>query len=193
MKILWFDVETTGLDAKKNDIITFAGIIEIDGKIVDEIYLKMQPHNWETIDNSALEVNGITREELKTFQSPDEAHKKLISFLSKNVNRYNKFDKYQPAGYNVTFDMQFLAEFFKKCNDKYFGSWIDYHKLDVATLVMFFKLKGLLKLEKYRLTYVAEALNIPLMAHDAKEDIMATREIFYKLLNKVEIKGDLNV
>lgn len=193
MKILWFDVETTGLDAKENDIITFAGIVEIDGKIVDQIYLKMQPHNWDNIEQRALDVNGITREELKTFQTPQEAHKKLISFLSKHVNRYNKNDKYQPSGYNVTFDMLFLAEFFKKCNDKYFGAWIDYHKLDVATLVMFFKLKGVLKLEKYRLAYVAEALGIPLKAHDAQEDILATREIFYQLLNKIEIKEDLNV
>ena len=193
MKILWIDCETTGLNAKENGILTLAGIIEIDGIIKEEFHFKMKPFPTDVIDQGALDVNGITLEQMKTFEDPLVIHEKLIKVLSKYVNRYNKYDKLQPAGYNVVFDTNFLGEWFKKCEDKYFGAWIDYHKFDVATLVQFLHLKNALNLKNYRLATVAEYLKIPLMAHDALEDIRATKEICYKLLNMIEIKNDVKL
>lgn len=112
MKILWFDVETTGLDPVKNDIITLSAIIEVNGKVERTLDLKVQPHSYENISQEALDINGITIEQMKTFDTPEVAHEKLVAYFSKYVNRYNKLDKFQPAGYNITFDMLFLAEFF---------------------------------------------------------------------------------
>ena len=188
MKILWFDVETTGLDPVKNDIITLSAIIEIDGKVERTLNLKVQPHSYENISQEALDINGITVEQMRTFDTPEVAHEKLVAYFERYVNRYDKFDKFQPAGYNITFDMLFLAEFFKKCGDKYFGSWVDYHKFDVATLIQFLHLKGVLTLENYKLVTVAGAMGIEFKAHDAQSDIVTTREICYKLLDMIEIK-----
>jgi len=108
------DTETTGLDYKVHDIVTLAMLIEIDGEIADSLELRIQPINWDDISEEALKVNGFTREQLKTFDPPKVAHAKLIKFLSRYVNRYNRADKYQPAGYNVGFDVGFLGEFLKK-------------------------------------------------------------------------------
>lgn len=182
MKILWFDTETTGLDPVRNDIITLAGIIEIDKQIVDKIYLKIQPTNWDSISEEALKINGITKEELKSFDSPRAAHQKLTAWLSKYCNKFDSKDKYQPAGYNVTFDTLFLGEFFKKVGDKYYGSWVDYHKLDVATLAMFLHLTGKIKLESYKLVSLAKYFGIEFDAHNAQADIEVTREICYKMM-----------
>lgn len=188
MKILWFDVETTGLDPVKNDIVTLSALIEIDGKVERSLDLKIQPIDWGNIEEEALKINGLTVEEMKTFDSPKIAHEKLVAFFERYINRYDSTDKFQPAGYNITFDMLFLAEFFKKCGDKYFGSWVDYHKFDVATLVQFLHLKGTLDLENYKLVTVGNAMGIEFKAHDAKADIIATRDICYKLLNMIEVK-----
>lgn len=190
MKVLWLDCETTGLDPKDNDIITIALMIEVDGEIKDTLELKIQPINWDTIQDKALEVNGYTREDLKTFEDPKIAHKKLVNFLGKYVNRYNRNDKYQPAGYNVGFDIGFLENFFKKVGDQYFGSWVDYHKLDVATLVQLLALKKVLHLGSYRLASVSDHFNVEIDAHNALSDIQATRELCYKILNKIEYEEE---
>lgn len=81
-----------------------------------------------------------------------------------------------------------MLNFFKKCGDKYFGSWVDYHKFDVATLIQFLHLKGALTLENYKLVTVAGAMGIEFKAHDAQADIQTTRKICYKLLDMIEIK-----
>lgn len=115
MKIAWIDTETTGVDPQKNDIISLACIIEIDGVVKDKLYLEMQPINWDNIEEEALRVNGYTIEKLKTFMTPREAHSKLNNFLGKYCNKFNRQDKYIPAGHNIgRFDIPFLAEFYKK-------------------------------------------------------------------------------
>ena len=187
-KLFWFDTETTGLDPIKNDILTLAGVYEVDGKIIKGIDLKIKPFSYENISKEALEVNKLTLEQIKTFDEPLVAYKKLIAFFNSCVNRYDKSDKMIPAGYNVMFDVNFLFEFFKKCNDLYCGSYIDYHKLDVATIVLFFKIQGYFDFHGFKLEKVAKQLEIPIIAHDAKEDILATRKVYYKLMEKIEIK-----
>lgn len=189
MKLLWFDAETSGLDAVRNDILTLSGIIEIDGKIKETFDFKVQPFDYNNLDDEALKINGLTLEQIKTFEEPKKVHRKLVAILSKYVNRYNKFDKFQPSGYNVVFDVNFLGEFFKKCGDKYFGSWVDYHKLDVATLVQIFHLKNKLNLPNYKLVTACESLDIKINAHNSMSDIEATRELFYKLVERLEFKN----
>jgi DNA polymerase-3 subunit epsilon len=183
---MWIDTETTGLDHSKHDIITMSILIEIDGEIIDSLDLKIRPTNFDNISAEALAVNGFTIDDLKQFPPIEQAHKKLIKLFSKYVDRYNKFDKFQPAGYNVGFDMNFLAELFKKVGDKYFGSWIDYHKLDVASILQFVTLKGILRLDSYRLVNVAKHFGIEIDAHNAKSDILATRQVCYKLMEFIK-------
>lgn len=193
MKIFYFDCETTGLDAKLNDIITLAFIIEVDGVIKEKAEFKMQPFNWDNISQEALDVNGITLEQLKTFEPPQQVYKKLISLFSKYVDKYKKNktvnDKFVCCGYNVNFDIGFLTEFFKKNGDNYVGSFIDYHKLDLASIVLFLKLHGVLQIDGFKLKVVSEHFKIQIDAHDATSDINATRELSFKLLDKMkEIK-----
>ena len=185
MKIWWFDVETTGLDYEKNDIISLACVIEVDEEIKEEFKLNIQPFNWDNIEQSALNVNKITREQLKTFMKPKEALAKLKSYLEKYVNPYDSSDKFQPGGYNNDFDIKFMANFFKKCEDKYFGSWIDFHKIDIQSIIQFLHLKGYIYLPNYRLETVENHFGIKIDSHDALSDIKATREIAYKLLPRV--------
>jgi len=192
MKIFWLDVETTGLDPKRNDIVSLAGIIEIDGKIMEEFQFNIQPFNWDNIDISALKINGFTIEQLKKFMTPREAYIKLTRYLGKYVNKYNRNDKFQFGGYNNDFDIKFMAEFFKKCGDKYFGSWIDYHRLDPQVLLQFLHLKKDIELSNYKLETVAKYFGIPLNAHDALNDIKATREIVYKLIPRIKYLKEEN-
>ena len=189
-KLAWIDGETTGLDSLQNDLLTFSVIIEIDGEIKETLNLEMQPFNYQSITDEALRINGMSVDQIKKFPPPHEAHKKLVTLFSKYVDRYDKTDKLIPAGYNVPFDVDFLFKLFQKCGDPYCGSYIDYHKLDIASLVLFFKIKGLIDIEGYKLVDVCKALNIELDAHKAEDDIIATRKIFNILMNKIELKKE---
>lgn len=189
-KLVWIDSETTGLDSLQNDILTLSIIIEINGRIEDKLNLEMQPFNYQSITDEALKINGMSVEQIKKFPQPHEAHKKIVTLFEKYVNRYDKNDKLTPCGYNIGFDVDFLFKLFQKCGDPYCGSYLDYHKLDVASLVLFFKIRGLIDIEGYKLVDVCKALNIELNAHKAEDDIIATRKVFKQLMDKIELKND---
>jgi len=192
MKILWIDTETTGLNPFEHDIVSIALIVEINGEVKDELYLKIQPINPENITDEALKINGFTREELSTFLPPREGLNKILRFLEKYVDKYKKNktmeDKFVLAGYNVTFDSAMLSEFCKKLGYKYLGALVDYHKIDIASLVLFLKMHNKIKIDGFKLVNVAEYLQASIQAHDAQSDIRATREIAYKLLDKIKVQ-----
>ena len=63
MRILYVDVETTGLVPGKNDIIQLSGLIEIDKEIKEEFNFKLKPLREENIQQQALDVQKRTKEE----------------------------------------------------------------------------------------------------------------------------------
>lgn len=187
-KILYFDTETTGLDAEKNAVIQVAMIAEIDGKTAGTLELKIKPRPTDEIEEEALKVHGMCREMLDTFMDPDEAHKKISQFLGKHVNRFNKNDKFYPAGYNVAFDLEFMSSFFKKAGDKYFGSWQNWRRIDPLPILWMLDSMGKVSLPNYKLVTVCDYLKIPLQAHDAMGDVQATRIVINRckaMLEKV--------
>ncbi len=181
-KVFYLDAETTGLDPKKNDIIQLAYLIEIDGEVKEEGDIYCQPFDYNTVNAKALEVNQLSTAKIKEFPTPQEAYGKLIKILDKYVDKYDKKDKFSPAGYNAGFDTNFLKQFFFKNNNKYYGAYFDYHILDPSVLLFILEYRGLLKLENYKLETVCKHFGIELKAHNAMSDIKATREVFYKLL-----------
>lgn len=181
MKVLYFDTETTGTDPKKHSIIQLSGIIEIDGIVKEEFNFKCQPDNYDDIDYEALEVNGVTVEELKTFEQPKETYSKLLEVLGKYVDKFDKFDKFYPAGHNVAFDIDFLAEFFKRRGDDFFGSWQNWRCIDSRLLANFLCYAGIIEPEHIKLSALCEYFKIDIKAHDAMSDIRATRKLIQRL------------
>lgn len=185
-KILYHDVKTTGRDAKKNGIVQYAGIIEIDGQIVDEFDFKMNVFPNDAIEEEAMEVHGFTAEQIKEFSDPHNVHIRLMSKFKKFVNPFKKgktfADKFYPAGYNVGFDNDFLYQWFLKCGDKYFGFWQNWHYIDPRPYLHVMELMGSLQLENYKLETICKALGISIDAHDALSDIRATREVIHAVI-----------
>ena len=181
-KIFYFDTETTGLDPRKHDIIQLAYIVEINGEVKEEGEFRLQPMDYDTIEKGALEVNKTTIEQLKTYPQPKLVHGQIVNLLDKYVDKYNKQDKFLPAGFSVKFDMDMFRAFFFKNNHKYFGSYFGYYMLDPVPFLMFWEYKGLIKLDSYKLVDVCKYFDIKIDAHDALSDIKATRELIHKLM-----------
>lgn len=180
-KAFYFDVETTGLNPWKQDIIQLAFIIEIDGEVKEKKCLYIAPFAPENATDEALKINGYTLDEVKKFPPPLEAHKELCDTLGKYVNKFNKNDKFHPIGYNVKFDVGFLQSFFKKCEDKYYGSWFNWRLVDPIYRIHELAYEGKLDLPNHKLETVCKHFDIPIQAHDAISDINATRELRYVL------------
>lgn len=181
-KILYFDVETTGMDAFENDIIQFAGIIEVDGIIKETFDFKLKPFNLEKVNGEALGINGFTLEKIKNFPDSNNVYKQIIALFEKYIDKYDKNDKFYPAGYNVSFDLDFLQQYFLKCNDKFgIGVWQNWKKIDPLLVLQFMDSQGLISLENYKLVTVCKHFDISFKAHDALCDIQATREVIEKV------------
>ena len=101
MNFLWLDVETTGLNEKKPDIIQLACLPIIDGVVQKSFNEFCQPINYKSIEQEALDIHGISVEQLRTFQSPGAMIEKFVQYVL-------SFDvKFTIAGYNVPFDKRF--------------------------------------------------------------------------------------
>lgn len=183
-KIFWFDCETTGIDHKLHDIIQIAFIVEINGEMEAQYKFNIQPFSYETIEPSALEVNGFTIEQIKEFMPPREAYRQILSVIDQYVDRYDKQDKFYPAGYNVGFDYDFFMEFFRKNGDNYFGSFFNHRKIDPLPMLYSLDYHGIIEYKNYKLTTVCENMNIIINdAHDALNDVIATRKVYFKTLD----------
>ncbi len=184
-KLLFFDLETTGLDPVKNGIHQIAMTIFIDGKTSYRLNLKVKPFEGAIVEDSALSVCGVTKNDLELYIPMTEAYGLIIDMLGLFVDKYDKQDKFHLAGYNnASFDNQFLRQFFIQNNDKYFGSWFWSDSIDVMVLASN-KLKSLRhEMENFKESTVAKKSGIELdetKLHDALYDL----DICYKIYKLV--------
>ena len=183
-KVLWQDTETTHTDPIRGGIIQLAGLIEIDGNIVEEFDFKCAPYATDEIVQEALDVNGFKLEEIKSFPSPMEVKNNFVNILGHHCNKFDRNDKFFPAGYNARFDVDFLASWFKKAGDKYLGSWINWRILDPLSILYILHYQGKIDLPNYKLETVAAHFGVTLSkAHDALSDVRAARDVF-KIVEK---------
>jgi DNA polymerase III subunit epsilon len=181
-KIFWFDVETTGLDCNKNEMIQLACIIEIDGIVKEKKEWKIKPNNFEFINLESLEITGFTLEQLEVFPESKFVFLELLKLLDKYIDKFNKEDKFTIGAYNGKFDCDFLQQFFLKHNHKYYGAYFNHKLIDPLAIVRWLEYNNKLQdLENNKLETLANYFNITLKAHDALSDIEATMIIERKL------------
>ena len=184
-KTLWFDLETTGTDSKYHGIVQFAGLMDIDGEVIDQLNLKMQPHPGAVIEQSALEVTGVSAADIAGYMPNDEAYRTIRTFFDKHVEKYDPSDKMYPAGYNVQFDLGFLQEMFKRFDKYGMGSYFNWRSVDPLPLIRLMDYKGTISLPDYKLATVCAHYGITIdKAHDALSDVQATRKLTKKLLSE---------
>ena len=72
MKLFFADTETTGLDPIKNEMFQLAFLIELEGKVAEEVNITFRPERWDTVSPEALEITGKTKEELRSYPPKQE-------------------------------------------------------------------------------------------------------------------------
>ena len=186
IKKIFIDTETSGLDPKRNGILEIGCIIEANDT-TEEFLIECRPFETDVVDDKALKVNRISKEDLSKRQAPETAYQDFISMLSKHVDRYDKKDKFFFFAYNAPFDYNFLREFFIKNGDKYFGSYFFYPAIDVAVLAALHLKDERHRMFNFKQITVAPALGIDINleeTHGALYDTRIMRSIYYKTIGK---------
>lgn len=182
MKLLYCDTETGGLNPVKNPLLQLAGIIEIDGVEKEVFNYMIQPGDMDIIDEKALEVNDLTMEQIMGFDPPARIHAEFKMLMKQYVNPYDKRDKFHFIGYNSnSFDMPFIREFFKKQDDKFFGSWFFYPGIDVMLLTAHRLMGQRHLMENFKLHTVAKKMGISVedtKLHEALYDVELTKKLY---------------
>ena len=164
-----FDIETTGLNAKK-DGITEIGAVKIrEGVIVDTYHTFVHPKM--PIPEKIVVLTGITDEMVKEAPTIEAVLPAFLDFCQESVL----------VAHNASFDTGFIKINAQRLNLPY-----DFCVLDTLALC-----RGLFpKLKKHKLNHIAKHLDISLKNHHrAIDDAKATAHIFIKCLKMLREKG----
>ena len=171
--LAFIDVETTGFDTEKHEIIEIGCVIASqDGdelKIVDEFDIKIKPEKIEHADPEALQINGYNESDWLFAISKEEAIKQLAEKTADCIM----------VAHNIAFDYAFIAKAF---SDTGIENKMFYHKLDTVSFA-FAKLHRHDDVSKFSLARLCEHFGIVNeRAHTALADARATFELYKRLV-----------
>lgn len=199
MKLFFFDLETTGLFAATCGIHQIAGAIAEYNeqtnslKFIDHFNFKMQPIKGKRVYPSALEVGGITMDMIQSYPEPNQVFNEFMSHLKKHVNKFDPDDKMFLVGYNsLSFDNEFLRQWFIDNGEKYFGSFFWSNSIDVMSEASRVLLQIRPFMPNFKLGTVAKTMGLEVKEdalHDGMYDIRLTAQIFLECLKNPGIKS----
>lgn len=157
------DLETTGLDPKRDKIIEIGAVKIERGEIVGEWETFVNPER--KLEERIVELTGIRDEQLAGAKKMAEIFPELLSFLGDHAI----------LGHSVLFDFSFLKK--AAVNER-----LTFEKKGIDTLKI--ARKYLKDLESRSLESLCRHYGIPHNAHRALEDARATVALYRKLLDE---------
>lgn len=180
--LLLVDLETTGLDSDRHEIIQIAAVL-LDKKTLKEKKVfssYIRPRNWKRRDLASMKVNKISLSQVKNAPGLKEVLKKFKRIFGKNIIL---------SYYVGVLDINFLLESFTKSRLLY---PFDYHTFNIWGLFFsFLAKKNQLKSKKDFAGFGLESLikyfkikpkgNL----HNALTDARVEAEILRKIVKKM--------
>ncbi len=169
-EIVCFDLETTGLNRRRDAIIEIGAVVLKNGELGERFDTFVSP--GRLLDPEISRLTGITDGMLDGAPSQEEAIRAFLAFAGGRPL----------AAHNADFDMGFLAAGCEKYR-------IPFHNPSLDSLVLAQNL--LPGLGKYKLDIVAEHLHLPAFNHHRADDDAATVGYmlphFFKMLEEMGV------
>ena len=164
-----FDLETTGLSSKYNQITEIGAIKMRNNEVVDRFHTLVNPK--VKIPQNIVELTGITDEMVQNQPAIEEILPSFVEFIG----------ECPLVAHNASFDTSFIFESCRRLDIQLNNPIIDTLALSKILLP---------HLKRYRLNNVAEELEVKLMKHHrAIDDAEALTAIFIKFLSLIEDRG----
>ena len=162
------DLETTGLNPKRDRIIEIGAVKVRDGKIVETFQQLIDPK--QQLEERVEMLTGISSKELEGKPTIREVLPALREFLEEDVL----------LGHRVLFDYSFLKRTFT--NEK-----ISFERKGIDTLKL--ARQFVTDCESKKLESLCQYYDIKLQAHRALNDAQATVELYQKLVENYYNEG----
>lgn len=176
-----FDTETTGLDYKKDRILSIGGVAVIGNKIAVtdslELFLKQEIYNTDS-----AKIHGILKQGHYTKVNEQEAIELCLEFIGTDIL----------VGHHIGFDVAVINQSLKRHD---LGK-LKNRVLDTETLYkrLVHPINRPLQEKRYSLDELAEALKIPLHdRHTSAGDAMITALAFIKIVHKLNSDSQMKV
>lgn len=154
------DLETTGLNPKRDKIIEIGALKVVNGKEVDSFSTFINP--GRKLEDRIVELTGITDAQLMDAPYIEEVLPEVLTFIG----------EYPLLGHHILFDYSFLKKAAVDSKKSFEKKGID--TLKIAR-------KYLPELEHRSLPYLCEYYGIEHQAHRALADAEATHKLYVKL------------
>jgi len=178
------DTETTGLN-EVNDVVELSLFRLRDG---EQATWNIRPFDFDQIEDSALKVNNITREDLQLFKPADEMLPEIENWVMDDG--CSVFDRVL-VGHNVEFDIKMMKSLWKKAEASDSFPFHPYgNSIDTKSLVILTDYLAGSNVNRYNLAGCVKRFGLKKRAfHGAAEDVLATRDLFLKLCSVLTGSG----
>jgi DNA polymerase-3 subunit epsilon len=170
-KLAIIDLETTGLDPTKHEIIEVGMIIinQPELEIIETYEAKVKPLHIETASTEALKLNGYTTQEWEGALNIEDVLREIADRTAGCII----------CNHNVSFDWSFLVAGF---TNNHINHSFDYHMYDIASMI-WLKLSHT-DLPKLNLNTTAKYLGIE--PEPAQHRALNGAMVAYKVLRKLK-------
>lgn len=201
--ILFYDLETTGLDPEKCGIHQISGAFVVNGRIEESFNYHVKPKEGCLCSEKAMEMAGHTYEEMMAsdeYLPMNEVFKKVydrIIYYCGGLNEKGLVDwgkKIYTGGFNIhKFDGPFMRQWFldngaNSKGDPYFEwGWVTSGEIDVMLIAEPILMRVRTRMKNFKQYSVAMALGIPVeeeRLHEAGYDIELCIDIYKTLCER---------
>ncbi|MCK9613931.1 MAG: 3'-5' exonuclease [Candidatus Omnitrophica bacterium] len=161
--LVFFDLETTGLDVLAGDSICEIGALKIKGReAIDKFHSLVNPK--KSMPETAFRIHQICDEDLKGAPYFEDIADKFVDFLKDSII----------LAYNIDFDLGFINYRLKQMNKQ---------PLELPAIDILCMARKTLRLPRYNLSEIVSYFNIecPGKLHRAMDDAYVASKAFFKL------------
>uniref|UniRef100_UPI00404745E1 3'-5' exonuclease n=1 Tax=Aliarcobacter sp. TaxID=2321116 RepID=UPI00404745E1 len=171
-----FDCETTGLDPKKDDIVSIGAVIIKNNTIISSKKFVKFVKPKTKLQADAIKIHHIRECDLKDADDIDVVIKEFLDFIG---NR-------KLVGYYLEFDLAMINKYLKPK----IGIKLPNKALEVSAIYYDYKIEKIPQANiDLRFNTIMQELQIPSLGkHDAYNDALMTSMIFIKLKNLPKVK-----
>jgi DNA polymerase-3 subunit epsilon len=171
------DTETTGLNPKKDEILSIGAVLVRDGKIITSESFEIFIKPTFKINEESIKIHHIRPIDIENGVPINEALEKLLFFIQ---NR-------PIVGYYISFDIAILSTYLKK----YIGIKLPNESIELSS--MYYKRhrkKSAHEFVDLKFDTIMEVLDLPTLGkHDALNDAIMSAMMFLKLQKMPLYKG----